>query len=89
MIPRTYSPDWLDDEGAAYAVSLPVSSFREYVERGLLPKPVKIGRHSRWSRESLNASLAELSGMGKAKSVADIVRELADGQEAKGGRHAA
>lgn len=28
---RPYPPDWLDEDGAAYLLCLPVSTFREYV----------------------------------------------------------
>lgn len=57
---RPYSPDWLDAEGAAYCLSLPVSTFREYVAAGILPEAVKIGKHARWSRTALNARLEEI-----------------------------
>ena len=88
MIPQ-YPPDWLDDDGAAYALSLPVSTFRQYVEAGMLPTAVKIGKHSRWSREALNAALASMGAKGKTASAGDRLAGLAHGQETKGGRHAA
>lgn len=86
---RPYSPDWLDDEGAAYALCLPVSTFREYVAAGALPRPVKIGKHTRWSREALNTTLAEMARPGKTDSITAKIREFADGEKEKGGRHAA
>jgi predicted DNA-binding transcriptional regulator AlpA len=86
---RPYPPDWLDDDAAAYLLCLPVSSFREYVAAGALPRPVKIGRHSRWSREALNASLAEMSPSRKSQSPAQMAREFEDGKKAESRRHAA
>ena len=55
---RSYPPDWLDDGEAAYLLSLPVSSFRQYVSEGVLPKGVTIGKHRRWSRAMLHDALA-------------------------------
>lgn len=86
---RIYPPDWLDDEGAAYALSLPVSTFRQYVEAGMLPCAVKIGRHSRWSREALNEALAAMGGKGKGGGIGDRLAGLGNGPEANGGRDAA
>lgn len=86
---RPYAPDWLDDEGAAYALSLPVSTFRQYVDAGMLPQAVKIGKHSRWSREALNAALASFAGPGKSAGIGERLAGLGHGQETKGGRHAA
>ena len=81
---RVYSPDWLDDDGAAYALTLPVSTFRQYVDAGLLPPPVKIGRHSRWSREALNAALASLGGPGKTAGIGERLARIGHGPETKG-----
>ena len=86
---RPYPPDWLDETGAAYLLCLPVSTFREYVADGLLPAGVKIGKHRRWARDSLNASLASLANPPKTGDVGAALREMADGQKTKGGRHAA
>lgn len=87
--PRTYPPDWLDDTGAAYALSLPVSTFRQYVEAGILPNAVKIGKHSRWSRAALNEALAAMPGKGKTMTIGDRLAGLGNGPEAHGGRDAA
>lgn len=55
---RFYPPDWLDADEAAYLLCLPVSSFRQYVNEGVLPKGVTIGKHRRWSRAMLHDALA-------------------------------
>lgn len=89
MPSRSYAPDWLDDDGAAYALSLPVSTFRQYVDAGLLPQAVKIGRHSRWSRDALNDALAQMHGKARTCGIGDRLARLADGQETKGRNHAA
>ena len=86
---RPYPPDWLDDDGAAYLLTIPVSTFRELVAGGLLPQGVKIGKHRRWARERLNASLADLLSKPDDGGVSAALRGIADGQKAKGGRHAA
>lgn len=86
---RPYPPDWVDDTGAAYLLCLPVSTFREYVAGGVLPEGVKIGKHRRWSRDSLNASLASMLDKGKDTTIGAALRDLADGEKSKGRRHAA
>jgi predicted DNA-binding transcriptional regulator AlpA len=52
--------DWCRDETMASLLDIPVSTFREYVEKGWLPKGVKIGKHRLWSRASVNAALARM-----------------------------
>lgn len=86
---RPYPPDWLDDDGAAYLLCLPVSTFREYVAAGVLPDGVKIGKHRRWARDTLNASLASLLDRDKDTGIGAALRGLAHGQKAKGRDHAA
>lgn len=86
---RPYPPDWLDADEAAYLLCLPVSTFHEYVAGGLLPEGAKIGKHRRWSRDALNASLASLLGPAKDSGIGAALRGVAHGQKAKGGRHAA
>ena len=86
---RTYAPDWLDDEGAAYILTLPVSTFRQYVAIGILPCAIGIGKHARWSRDALNSSLANIGEKPKGKSPSDKIRELANGQKTEGRDHAA
>lgn len=87
--PRLYPPDWLDDDAAAYLLCLPVSTFREYVAAGALPEGVKIGKHRRWSRTALNASLASIGDPSKIDAVSAALRGIANGEKSKGGRHAA
>jgi predicted DNA-binding transcriptional regulator AlpA len=87
-IDRLYSPDWLDDQGAAYCLSLPVSTFREYVAAGMLPEPTKIGKHTRWSREALNSRLEEIGQPSKSEKLRKAFRRATDGQETEGRDHA-
>jgi hypothetical protein len=86
---RLYSPDWLDAEAAAYCLSLPVSTFREYVERGIFPPPLKVAKHALWSRAALNSSLEALANPGKAAALSEALRGIGHGQKEKGGRHVA
>jgi hypothetical protein len=86
---RPYAPDWLDAESAAYMLSLPVSTFHQYVANGVLPKGVVIEKHTRWSREALNASLASKDTLRKPRGIREAMLEIAHGQESKGRDHAA
>ena len=86
---RLYSPDWLDDQGAAYCLSLPVSTFREYVAAGMLPEAVKIGKHARWSRTAISASLEAIANPSKADTLRKAMREAVRGPQKEGGRDAA
>jgi len=92
MSDRPYPPDWLDDNGAAYLLTLPVSTFREYVGLGVLPAGVKIGKHRRWSRTMLNEALAavkEARFNDGGDDISAALKGLAHGQKAKAQRHAA
>ena len=91
MIPsRSYAPDWLDDEAAAYLLCLPVSTFREYVAAGILPEGVKIGRHRRWGREALNVALAQIGVPASNGGAGMALRDMAQhGQNKKRQRDAA
>jgi len=89
VIRRPYPPDWLDDDAAAYLLSLPVSTFREYVAAGALPDGVKIGKHRRWSRDALNARLASTADPVDAGGIAAALGRIANGSKAKGRRDAA
>lgn len=89
LMTRPYPPDWLDEDAAAYLLCLPPSTFREYVAAGILPQGAKIGKHRRWSRDALNASLASLLAPAKDAGIGAALKGLVDGQKAKGGRHAA
>lgn len=87
---RPYPPDWLDDVGAAYLLTLPVSTFREYVTAGALPDGVKIGKHRRWSRAMINEALARIKeGSLNDDPVAVAFKSIAHGTKARAPRHAA
>lgn len=86
---RLYPPDWLDDEAAAYLLSLPVSTFREYVAAGLLPEGIKIGRHRRWGREALGAALAQIGNKADNGIGAALAGMAQNGANKKGRRNAA
>jgi predicted DNA-binding transcriptional regulator AlpA len=83
MSGRPYPPDWLDDGEAAYLLTLPVSTFHDYVSAGVLPNGVKIGKHRRWSRLSLNEALANMLKPAADSSIGEKLRSLGNGQ-AKG-----
>lgn len=84
-----YPPDWMDAEAAAYCLSLPVSTFREYVDRGIFPRPLKVAKHALWSRAALNASLEAMSEPSKSSALSEALRGIGHGAKTKGGRDAA
>jgi len=86
---RPYPPDWVDDDGAAYLLSMAPSTFRDFVGRGLLPEGVKIGGKRLWSRLSINEALEKLANPALTSPADIAVREAINGQKAKGRRHAA
>jgi hypothetical protein len=71
------APDYCSAETISAAIDLPVSSFHQYVERGLLPKGVKIGKHRLWSRAAVYNALALLTEGPSTKSVAADIRGFA------------
>lgn len=75
-------PRLLSREGAAtYAGCESLSTFSDWVRRGILPGPVP-GTH-RWDRRAIDAALDRLSGLADAKPLDDYERwkqEYAGGQ---------
>jgi predicted DNA-binding transcriptional regulator AlpA len=45
------------DTTAAAMLDMPAAEFRRLVERGALPKPVRIGQHERWHVAQIEAIL--------------------------------
>lgn len=86
---RLYPPDWLDADGAAYLLSMAESTFRDYVDRKILPEGVKIGGKRLWSRASLNDALEKLANPALTGPIDQAIRGLIDGEKAKGRRRAA
>jgi predicted DNA-binding transcriptional regulator AlpA len=80
---RLYPPDWVDDEEAAYLLSMGASTFRDYVSRGYFPSGVKIGGKRLWSRISLNESLERLASPEVPTAVSKAVADLITSEQAK------
>jgi predicted DNA-binding transcriptional regulator AlpA len=86
---RPYPPDWLDNDAAAYMLSMAPSTFRDFVARGILPEGIKIGGKRLWSRTSINDALEKLANPALISPIDKAIGELIDGEKAKGRRHAA
>jgi predicted DNA-binding transcriptional regulator AlpA len=55
-------PSMLDVRGCAAALGISVRSWQRLVEQGDAPRPVKIGRSSRWPRSDVEAFIASRAG---------------------------
>lgn len=86
---RPYPPDWLDDGEAAYLLTLPASTFHDYVAAGVLPEGVKIGKHRRWSRQQLNQALADMMKPAADSRIGEKLRGMANGAAKKDHRETA
>lgn len=58
------TPDFCRDETMATLLDIPVSTFREYVGRGVLPDGIKIGKHRLWSRSRVYEALERMNAPG-------------------------
>jgi predicted DNA-binding transcriptional regulator AlpA len=61
--PLPHWPRLLSDDLAAAYVGLSVTTFRERVGLGKLPKPVRIGKRTLWDRRMLDRQVDALSGL--------------------------
>jgi len=86
---RLYPPDWLDAEAAAHIISIPSSTFRDYVARGIFPPATKLEKHALWSRAEINATLEALRKPSKAKALSAALKGMGDGSQQKARDHAA
>lgn len=79
---RTIEPRCLSrEDAAAYAGCESLSTFSDWVRRGILPGPIP-GTH-RWDRKAIDAALDRLSGLADDKPLDDYERwkqEYAGGQ---------
>lgn len=78
---RPYPPDWCDDDTMAYLLDMGKSTFRDYVNRGLLPKGRRIGGSVRWSRHEVTRALADLGGPAQTRERSDPIMEAARGKK--------
>ncbi len=58
---RPYPPDWLDEDGAAATLSIPVGAFRELMRRGKMPSGSTIGITRLWNRIAIQEAAKALS----------------------------
>lgn len=83
--------DWLSARQAADHLGISVRHLYALVHDGKLPKPVKLGRLSRWNREKIDERLFSPAQKTQTASVSLKFQEVADEIEkaARRSRHAA
>lgn len=72
-------PDFCRDETIAGLLDLPVSTFRTYVERGIIPAGLKIGKHRLWNRLEVYKTLDNLTQNPNSNAFTDAVKRAANG----------
>ena len=58
MRDRPYPPDFVSRETLAYRLDMTIGALEQYLKRGLLPPPVKIGEALRWNWDDVVKRLA-------------------------------
>ncbi len=58
---RSYPPDYVSAETLAYRLDCSRSTIDDYVNRGLLPKPFKLGSLVRWDFALVKATIQALN----------------------------
>lgn len=58
-------PSYVSKATLAAEIDISESTVDEYVQRGLLPKPIRIGGSVRWHWPSVEAALLALGGQGQ------------------------
>ena len=68
---RSYPPDYVSADTLAHRLDCSKSTVAEYVRRGLLPKPLKIGELVRWRWTDVETCIAELENSPARADAAD------------------
>jgi hypothetical protein len=66
MTDRRYAPDYVSRETLAYRLEIAAGAVDQYVTRGVLPAPIKIGEALRWRWSDVEMRLAGASSSGDA-----------------------
>lgn len=61
-VERPYPPEYLSAESLGHYLDISRSSVDDYVKRGILPKPLRIGGSVRFRRSDVEVAIAESNG---------------------------
>ena len=84
---RSYPPDYVSAETLAHRLDCSKSTVAEYVRRGLLPKPLKIGELVRWHWANVEKFIAELENSPAEADAADPYLDGIDRGATEKARH--
>ncbi len=65
---RNYPPDYVSAETLAHRLDCSKSTVQDYVRRGLLPKPLKIGELVRWRWTDVERFINDLEAEGNPRA---------------------
>jgi predicted DNA-binding transcriptional regulator AlpA len=68
-------PDWMKRETAAAYTDLSPGAIDQYVKRGLLPQPYKVGEALLWSRAELDSAIRGVPAAAASPPTADAYTE--------------
>lgn len=75
-IQRPYAPDYLSIETLAYRLDCSPSTVRDYVDRGLLPRPTEIGNLVRWRWSDIETHIEVRFGAARVGAADDGLDEF-------------
>jgi predicted DNA-binding transcriptional regulator AlpA len=68
---RQFAPDYVSVQTLAYRLDCSRSTIDDYVRRGLLPRPIRVGRMQRWRWRDIETWIAQAEGQGRDKEEDD------------------
>ena len=81
---RGYAPDFVSAETLAYRLDCSRSTIDVYVEKGLLPKPIRFGNLVRWHFSDVRELiLAHANGNARADGEDDFLKAVANAASEK------
>ena len=64
---RPFPPDYVSAQTLAYRLDCSRSTVDDYVRRGLLPGPIRVGRMQRWRWSDIETWIAQSEAQGRDK----------------------
>lgn len=68
---RPFPPDYVSAQTLAYRLDCSRSTVDDYVRRGLLPGPIRVGGMQRWRWSDIETWIAQSEGQGRDKEEND------------------
>jgi predicted DNA-binding transcriptional regulator AlpA len=62
-VQRSYPPEYVSADTAAYLLDCSRSTLDDYLRRGLLPKPLEVGTMPRWRWRDLDSFILSRNGL--------------------------